>query len=70
MFAPAKTPTPVITRLNHEIVRILKQPDMKEKLLDAGAEAIANSPYDAMGMIQAELVKIGKVIREAGIRED
>lgn len=70
MFAPAKTPAAIITRLNQEIVRILKQPDMTTKLLDAGAEAIANSPSEATGMIQAELIKIGKVIKEAGIRED
>jgi tripartite-type tricarboxylate transporter receptor subunit TctC len=70
MFAPAKTAPAVVTRLNQEIVRVLKQPDMTAKLLDAGAEAIANSPQDALAMMQGELVKIGKVIREAGIRED
>ena len=70
MFAPAKTPPAVIARLNQEIVRVLRQPDMKAKLLDAGAEAIANSPQEATAMIQAELTRLGKVIKDAGIRED
>ena len=70
MFAPAKTPATIIARLNQELVRILKQPEMTARLLDAGAEAIANSPSEATAMIQAELIKIGKVIKEAGIRED
>ena len=70
MFAPAKTSATIIARLNQELVRILKQPEMTARLLDAGAEAIANSPSEATAMIQAELIKIGKVIKEAGIRED
>ena len=70
MFAPAKTSTVLVTRLNQEIVRVLKQSDMASKLLDAGAEAIANSPQEALAMMQAELIKIGKVIKEAGIREE
>jgi tripartite-type tricarboxylate transporter receptor subunit TctC len=70
MFAPAKTPVPIVTRLNHEIVRILKHPDTRVKLLDAGAEPIANSPQEALAMVKSEITELGKVIREAGIRED
>ena len=52
MFAPAKTPAPIITKLNQELVRILRQPDVKAKLLDAGTEAIANSPPEAAALPQ------------------
>lgn len=70
MFAPAKTPAAIITKLNQELVRILRQPDVKAKLLDAGTEAIANSPQEAAAMLKNEIVELGKVIKEAGIRED
>ena len=70
MFAPIKTPTPIINRLNKEIVQILKQPDVKKKFLDAGAEPIGNSPQQATDMIKSEHTRLGKVIKEAGIKEE
>ena len=44
IWAPAKTPAAIINRLNQEIVRVLSQPDVKEKFLNAGAEPVGNTP--------------------------
>ena len=44
MFAPAKTPPAVISRLNQEVVRTLTSADVKEKFLNMGLEVIASSP--------------------------
>ncbi len=68
MFAPAKTPDALIARLNQEIARLLARGDTRERLLNAGAEAIGNSPAAFAAMIAAETMRIGKVIRDGGMR--
>ena len=42
MFAPAGTPAAITTRLNQEIVKVLTRPDVKEKLLQSGVEALGS----------------------------
>jgi tripartite-type tricarboxylate transporter receptor subunit TctC len=70
IFAPARTPVPIIDRLNREIVRFLARPEVKEKLIATGVEAAGSSPEELVAAIQAETARMGKVIREAGLRED
>ena len=68
VFAPSGTPGPVIARLNQEIVRVLNQPEVKERLFNSGVEAVGSSPEELAATIKAEMSRLGKVIREAGIR--
>jgi tripartite-type tricarboxylate transporter receptor subunit TctC len=70
MFAPAKTPAPFINRLNQELVRVLNRPDIKEKLFNAGLEAVGSSPEQLAATIKLELASMGKVIKDAGIRDE
>jgi tripartite-type tricarboxylate transporter receptor subunit TctC len=70
MFAPAKTPVPIITRLNQEIVRTLKAPDVKEKFLKTGVEARGSTPAEFAAIMKADMARVGKVIKDAGIREE
>ena len=70
IFAPAKTPVTIIRRLNQEIVRALNQADIKEKLANTGAEVVGNSPEQAAAIIKSEMARMGKVIKDAGIRAD
>jgi tripartite-type tricarboxylate transporter receptor subunit TctC len=67
-FAPARTPAAIIVRLNQEIVRFLGRADAKEKLLATGVEAIGSTPEELVAAIQSETSRMGKVIRDAGIR--
>ncbi len=69
MFAPARTPDPVIRQLNQEITRIMTRPEVKEKLVAAGTDAMATTPEEFAATIQSEMAKWGKLIRGAGIRE-
>ncbi len=69
MFAPARTPDPVIRQLNTEIVRIMQRPDVKEKLVAAGTEAMATTPEAFAATIKSEMAKWGRLIRDVGIRE-
>jgi len=68
MFAPARTPAPIIDRLNLEIGRVLNSADVKQRLLDSGAEAIASSPAELTAAIKSEMATTGKLIKDAGIR--
>jgi len=68
MFAPAATPPAIIQRLNQETVKVLQRPDVREKFLKVGAETLGNSPQEFAAVIKAEMGRMGKVIRESGIR--
>jgi tripartite-type tricarboxylate transporter receptor subunit TctC len=70
VFAPKATPAPIIVRLNHEIVTLVSRPDVKEKLMSVGGEILPGTPADFAGMINSEMVKMAKVIKENGIRAD
>jgi len=70
MFVPANTPAAVIARLNQEIARSMNAPVMKQRFLDAGLEVATGTPEEFLGRIKTEITKWGRVIREAGIREE
>ncbi len=70
MFAPAKTPAPIITRLNQEIVRVLAQAEIKEKMFAAGVEAVGTSPEQLLTTVKGEMTRLGKVIKDANIRDE
>jgi tripartite-type tricarboxylate transporter receptor subunit TctC len=69
MFAPAKTPDAIVRRLNQEINAALKKPEVRERLLNQGAEAMGGTPEDLTAVMKAEVSRIGKVIKDAGLRE-
>ena len=68
LFAPAKTPKPIIARLNKEVVAALSTPEAKTALLAQGAEASPTSPEDFDRYVRAEIAKWGKVIKAAGMK--
>jgi tripartite-type tricarboxylate transporter receptor subunit TctC len=70
MLAPAKTPAAIINRLNQEFVRAINKPEVKEKLFDLGVEGVTSTPEELAAFIKADIAKMGKVIRDAGIRID
>jgi len=70
IFAPAKTPAAIIKRLNQEMVQILHRPEVKERFLNAGAEAVGSTPAEFTDMMKADMAKLGRVIKAAGIRTD
>ena len=57
-----------MNRLNQEIVRAINLPDIKEKFLALGIETVGSSPQEATAAIKSEIAKVGKLIKEAGIR--
>ena len=69
-LAPARVSPEIVTRLNSEIVRILKLPEMHERLLGLGADPVANSSQAFDVFIKSEYEKWGRVIKQAGIRAE
>jgi tripartite-type tricarboxylate transporter receptor subunit TctC len=67
ILAPAKTPAPVIKRLNQEIRRFLETPEARERFFGTGVEATGSTPEEFAAKIKADVARMGKLIKEAGI---
>ena len=70
LLLPARTPREIVTRLNHEIVKILRLPDVRERLAGQGAEPVGNTPEEYAVLLKADLARWAKVVKAAGIRAD
>jgi tripartite-type tricarboxylate transporter receptor subunit TctC len=64
---PAGTPKAIVTRLNQELVRVLRQPDAKAWFAAQGADVVGDEPEAFAAVVRADHAHWGKVIREAGI---
>lgn len=65
---PAKTPRSIVDRLNTEFVNAIKAPDLRERLVKAGADPVGNTPEQYTVFVQNEIGKWTKVIKAAGIK--
>jgi tripartite-type tricarboxylate transporter receptor subunit TctC len=70
VVAPARTPKPIITKLNQEIVRALRMPDVAEKMAADGSEPVGSTPEQFGAHIKAEVAKWRDLIQKTGIRAD
>jgi tripartite-type tricarboxylate transporter receptor subunit TctC len=66
LLAPAKTPAPVVAKLNASILKALADPDVKKKLLEQGAEPAGETPAQFAAFIASETVKWGKIVKQSG----
>jgi len=70
ILAPAKTPKDIITKLNKEIVDILKQKEVADMLNQQGALPVGDTPEQFAAYVKAEINKWGAVIKSANIKAD
>jgi len=70
MFVPAKTPRAIVDRLNAALNAVLKEPEIREKLLAQGSEAVGGTPEQLGAVVNAELPKWAKLVKDAGIKAD
>jgi tripartite-type tricarboxylate transporter receptor subunit TctC len=68
MFTTAKTPPDIVRKLNAEIVRILHQPEVAERLTAAGVEIRTSGVQEWGDFVQSEIAKWRKVVKEAGVK--
>lgn len=70
IVAPRGTPRAIVDKLNREIVRILRAPDMKEQLTNQGFDPVADTPDEFARYLRAEVTKWSKVIKVTGLRAE
>ena len=70
VMAPGGTPAAVVNRLNAEIVRILKLPDMQERLQALGADVVGSTPAEFAAYLDAEIARWSKVAKAASVKLD
>jgi tripartite-type tricarboxylate transporter receptor subunit TctC len=70
MFAPSKTPRPIINKVHGEVVKALNSPDVRDKLVAMGSDPVGSTPEEFYAHIKLELERWGKVIRDNNIRSE
>ena len=70
MFAPAGTPKPVVDKLNAEVQRVFRLPDVAERLKTLGLEAVLSSPEELAAYQASEISKWTKVVKDSGARAE
>jgi tripartite-type tricarboxylate transporter receptor subunit TctC len=68
LLAPAGTPVPVVAKLHQEAVRIVSQPDMRQKYGLIGLDVVTDPPDAFAAIIRTDTAKWAKVIKDAGIK--
>jgi len=70
ILGPAGMPAEIVARLNGEIDRIMKLPDVKARSSELGIEYIGGSPEEARAFMKSEMEKWSKVVRSAGLKPE
>jgi tripartite-type tricarboxylate transporter receptor subunit TctC len=70
LVAPSATPAAIVAKINADVVKVLKDPAIAERLSGMGATAIGNSPAEFAAVMKADSEKWGKLIREAHIKAE
>jgi tripartite-type tricarboxylate transporter receptor subunit TctC len=70
MFAPANTPSDIVTRLNAEIRKIIADPQVKAQIANIGFEAFTSSPEELNDFVKVQLAKWTKMLKDAGVQPE
>ncbi|MCX7961219.1 MAG: tripartite tricarboxylate transporter substrate binding protein, partial [Burkholderiales bacterium] len=68
--APAKTPAPIVARLNEAVVRALRSPDVRERMQQIGFDVVASTPEEFAAFMKAEIERWAKVVERGNIKPD
>ena len=70
MFAPAKTPKPIITRVNEAVVKVLRSPDVQAQFVALGADPVGDSPEEFAAFVRRDMERYAKVVKLSGAKLD
>jgi tripartite-type tricarboxylate transporter receptor subunit TctC len=68
ILAPAKTPPAIVARMNAEVTKLLRDPQMREKMANQGMNIVASTPEAFGKFIDEQSAKWAKVVKENNIR--
>ena len=68
LLAPAKTPKPIIDRLQREVAAVLALPEIRERYLKGGFEPVGNKPEEFAQQIKTDLARWNKVVKDSNIK--
>jgi tripartite-type tricarboxylate transporter receptor subunit TctC len=69
-MVPAKTPPAVVAKLSQDIARVLRLPDVRERLLSQGIEPVSSTPEEFSAYIRSEMTKWAKVVKASGAKAE
>jgi tripartite-type tricarboxylate transporter receptor subunit TctC len=70
IFVPVATPAPIVSRLNAEFVKVLREPEVRAGLEKAAIEPLGTTSKEAAVFVEREYLKWGEVIRAAKIKAE
>ncbi|TMH95344.1 MAG: tripartite tricarboxylate transporter substrate binding protein [Betaproteobacteria bacterium] len=70
VIGPANLPGPIVTRLHEELVKVLNQPEVRERIVADGSEPIGSTPGEFRQFMLADLAKWAKVVKQSGAKLD
>jgi tripartite-type tricarboxylate transporter receptor subunit TctC len=70
IFAPAGTPAPILAKINQDALKVVGEPDMREKLAKLGLDTAADGPDAFAAIIKADIAKWAKVIKDNNIKAE
>jgi tripartite-type tricarboxylate transporter receptor subunit TctC len=70
VIGPANLPSPIVTRLHEEFVKVLSQPEVRERIVADGSEPVGSTPEDFRQFMLADLAKWAKVVKQSGAKLD
>jgi tripartite-type tricarboxylate transporter receptor subunit TctC len=70
VFMPAGVPKDIVAKVHNDVVRVLKQPDVKERFAGEGGEIVADTPEEFSAFVRKEIPKWSKVVKDAAVKVD
>jgi tripartite-type tricarboxylate transporter receptor subunit TctC len=68
VVVPAKTPKPIVAKLSKELMRIIKSPDVSQRIEQQGLDAVGSTPEELAAIIKAETQMYGKLVKQIGLK--
>jgi len=70
LFAPAGTPKEIVAKLQIEVARIVREPDIRERIAVLGGEPVGNTPEAFAVIVRGDVAKWKKVVKDANVHVD